>query len=102
MPFPADREAALTYVARTAGYAVAPSARGRGVARQALPALTRFAWTLPGVDRVELFVEPWNTASLRTAAQGGFTLQGVDPELQDVRGTTGRDGARGRRAVRVV
>lgn len=125
LPFRADREAALAYVARqrgrrlqgvgwsfcvadrsddaalggaglwvvtgephrmTAGYAVAPSARGRGVAGQALRALTRFAWTLPGVDLLELFVEPWNAPSLRTAARAGFGPQGVSPELHEVRG----------------
>jgi len=61
----------------TAGYAVAPRARGRGVAGQALRALTAFAWTLPDVLRVELFVEPWNIASLRTAEAAGYGREAV-------------------------
>jgi ribosomal-protein-alanine N-acetyltransferase len=70
----------------TAGYVVAPSARGRGVAQHALSALTRFAWTLPGVDRVELVVEPWNTASLKTAERAGYARCGPGAELQELRG----------------
>ncbi len=60
----------------SAGYAVAPRARGRGVAEQALRALTAFAWTLPPVERVELGVEPSNLASLRTAERAGYVRQG--------------------------
>lgn len=60
----------------TAGYAVAPRARGRGVAGQALRALTAFAWSLPDVARVELFVEPW-VASLRTAEAAGYGRETV-------------------------
>ena len=71
----------------TAGYAVAPRARGRGVAGQALRALTVFAWTLPAVKRVELFIEPWNTASLHTAEHAGYVREDLlhDQELQDRR-----------------
>jgi [ribosomal protein S5]-alanine N-acetyltransferase len=54
------------------GYLVAPGARGRGVARRALQAASRFAFTLPGIDRLDLFVEPVNAASLRTAAKAGY------------------------------
>lgn len=60
----------------TAGHAVAPRARGRGVAGQALRALTAFAWSLPDVARVELFVEPW-VASLRTAEAAGYGRETV-------------------------
>lgn len=67
----------------TAGYSVAPRARGRGVAAQALQALTAFAWRMPDVQRVELSVEPWNLASLKTAERAGFTRTWVlhDQEL---------------------
>lgn len=57
----------------TGGYGVAPSARGRGAAGQALIALTAFAWTLTPVHRVELYIEPWNLASIRSAERAGFT-----------------------------
>ncbi|WP_082045970.1 GNAT family N-acetyltransferase [Arthrobacter sp. L77] len=60
-----------------AGYAVAPAARGRGVATDALRALTSFAWTLPGLYRVELHIEPWNAASLGAARRAGFTYEGL-------------------------
>lgn len=71
----------------TAGYSVAPRARGRGVAGRALRALTAFAWTLHAVQRIELFIEPWNTASLRTAEHAGYVREVLlhDQELQDRR-----------------
>jgi RimJ/RimL family protein N-acetyltransferase len=37
----------------TAGYAVSPLHRGRGIATSALKALTRFAWTIPARAMVE-------------------------------------------------
>lgn len=61
----------------TVGYAVAPRARGRGAATDALRALLPFAATVPGVRRVEAHVEPWNEASLRTAERAGFVRDGV-------------------------
>lgn len=70
----------------TAGYAVRPSARGRGVAGAALRALTRFAWTVPGVDRVELRIEPWNTASVRVADAAGYRSVGVLPADTEIGG----------------
>jgi RimJ/RimL family protein N-acetyltransferase len=59
------------------GYTIAPSRRGQGLAADALAALTSFAWTLEVAHRVELYVEPWNTASLRVAEAGGYTREGV-------------------------
>lgn len=56
----------------SAGYAVIPSMRNRGYAAEALTALTEFAWTLPGLHRVALLIEPWNTASRRTAERAGY------------------------------
>lgn len=59
------------------GYAVAPSARGTGVATDALRALVPFAWTLPEIHRLELHIEPWNTASARAATSAGFRFEGL-------------------------
>ncbi|MCZ2857677.1 GNAT family N-acetyltransferase [Blastococcus sp. VKM Ac-2987] len=61
----------------SAGYFVAPGARGRGLAADALTALTTFAWTIPGLHRVQLFIEPWNTASIRTAERAGYAREGL-------------------------
>ncbi len=61
----------------TAGYCIAPRYRGRGLAGQALRALTAFAWTVPDVQRVELYIEPWNVASGRTAEVAGYQREGL-------------------------
>lgn len=60
----------------SAGYAIAPVFRRNGFAVEALTALTSFAWSLPGLNRVNLFIEPWNTGSIRTAERSGYTRQG--------------------------
>lgn len=70
----------------TGGYGVAPSARARRVATQALDALTAFAWTLPPVHRIELYFEPWNLASIRTAETAGFTREGLLRSHQEIAG----------------
>src|SRR6478609_8471970 len=59
------------------GYWVARPHRGRGLATDALLALSRWAVGLPGVARVELYVEPANTASRRTAERAGFAAEGL-------------------------
>ncbi|MFC3994284.1 GNAT family N-acetyltransferase [Nocardiopsis sediminis] len=61
----------------TAGYALVPSARGRGLATDALTALTGFGWTLPGLLRIELYIEPWNAGSIRVAQRAGYTCEGL-------------------------
>ena len=61
----------------TAGYSIAPKHRGRALAGQALQALTTFAWTLPEVQRIELYIEPWNVASERTAQVAGYQREGL-------------------------
>lgn len=70
----------------TAGYAVRPSARGHGVAVDALNALTAFGWTLSGLHRVELFVEPDNVASRRTAERAGYLYEGLLRQHQEIGG----------------
>jgi [ribosomal protein S5]-alanine N-acetyltransferase len=56
----------------TAGYLVAPACRGSGYAKAALRALTTFAWTQPDIERVELFIEPTNLASIAVARNCGY------------------------------
>jgi len=70
----------------TAGYSVVPSARGRGVASAALTALTAFAWTIPELHRVELYIEPWNTGSVRTGERAGFQREGLLRSHQEIGG----------------
>lgn len=70
----------------TAGYSVAPRSRGRAVASQALTALTRFAWSLPELHRVELHIEPWNVASRRTAERAGYHREGLLRSYQEING----------------
>jgi ribosomal-protein-alanine N-acetyltransferase len=69
------------------GYSVAPSQRGRGIARDALCAVTGYAWTLPQVHRIELYIEPWNTASLRTAESAGYRREGLLRSYLEIGGT---------------
>ncbi|GAA4900321.1 RimJ/RimL family protein N-acetyltransferase [Stackebrandtia albiflava] len=61
----------------TAGYSVAPSSRGKGHAAAALTALTAFGWTVPGLFRIALYIEPWNVASIRTAERAGYAREGL-------------------------
>jgi len=70
----------------TAGYSVTPSARRRGIAAAALTALTSFAWTIPAVHRVELYIEPWNTGSIRTAERAGYQREGLLRSHQEIGG----------------
>ncbi|GAB4048351.1 GNAT family N-acetyltransferase [Catellatospora paridis] len=59
------------------GYWIAPSGRGRGAAGHALAAVACFALTDLAIPRVHLHIEPWNTASVRTAERAGFRREGL-------------------------
>jgi len=39
--------------------------------------LTTFAWGVPELHRVELYIEPWNVASARTAEAAGYQREGL-------------------------
>jgi RimJ/RimL family protein N-acetyltransferase len=68
----------------TAGYWIARPYRGRGLAGDALRTLARWAITVPGIDRLELYVERWNVASARTASRAGFVREGLLRSWQTV------------------
>ena len=68
------------------GYWVRPSARGRGYASDALSALAEWSWSLDELHRLELYVEPWNEASWRTAERAGFAREGLLRSWQVVAG----------------
>lgn len=59
------------------GYWVVASARGSGIASGALTALSAWAFSQVRVPRLELYIEPWNTASARTAQKSGFSREGL-------------------------
>jgi RimJ/RimL family protein N-acetyltransferase len=68
-----DREA------RTAelGYVVAPAARGRGVATEALRQLTEWAFEELGMLRLELMINVENDGSKKVAERCGYAREGV-------------------------
>ena len=59
------------------GYWIRASSVGRGYARETTAALTRVAFGVCGVDRVEIRVDPANEASLRIPRALGFTEEGT-------------------------
>ena len=61
----------------TTGYWVAPQFRRRGYAKDALGVLTKWAMSIPEVERVELYVEPWNEGSWRAAEAVGYQREGL-------------------------
>ena len=79
-PRPGDAERA------SCGYWVVTSARGRGTAGCALRALSDWGFGTLGMQRLELYVEPWNVASARTAVAAGFRREGLMRAWQRVGG----------------
>jgi RimJ/RimL family protein N-acetyltransferase len=65
--------------ARTAelGYVVAPEARGRGIATEALGLLTEWALSDRGLLRLELLISVENGASKRVAERCGYVREGI-------------------------
>ncbi|MEU0158937.1 GNAT family protein [Streptomyces sp. NPDC006261] len=59
------------------GYWMVASGRGQGVTRAALRTVTGWALRDLGVPRLQLFIEPWNTASARIAEDVGYRHEGV-------------------------
>jgi RimJ/RimL family protein N-acetyltransferase len=71
----------------SAGYWLVRSARGRRAAARALQALALWALHELQIPRLELHVEPWNTASIMTAGKAGFQREGLLRSWQEVDGT---------------
>ena len=59
------------------GYIVAPAARGRGVATEALRLLTKWALEELGMLRLELLIGVQNDASKRVAERSGYRREGL-------------------------
>lgn len=68
------------------GYWVAESHRGRGLATGALRLISTWGLGLPGVHRLELRVEPWNTGSWRAAERAGYRREALLRSVQVVGG----------------
>ncbi|MFS0699430.1 GNAT family N-acetyltransferase [Cellulomonas sp. 179-A 4D5 NHS] len=66
------------------GYWVEPGSRGLGVATGALRLLSAWGLQLPGVERLELYVEPWNEGSWRAAERAGYQREGLLRSWQTV------------------
>ena len=73
------------------GYRVLPAARGRGVARQMVDAVTRWAFASRGLMRVQLEHSVHNAASCRVAEAAGFVLEGTARSAYAVPGTGDRE-----------
>ena len=69
------------------GYWVVPAARGRHAAGLALRAAAAYAFEVLAIPRLQLFIEPWNAASLRTAEYGGFVQEALLHGWERIGGT---------------
>jgi RimJ/RimL family protein N-acetyltransferase len=72
------------------GYWIGAKYRRRNYAARALQCLAQWAFTVPSVERLELYVEPWNEGSWRTAEKVGFRREGLLRKWQEV-GSERRD-----------
>lgn len=66
------------------GYWVASDHLGKGIARRASEGLTTMAFTVPGIDRVEIHHDITNVASRRIPEQLGFRLIGKATPNRDL------------------
>ncbi len=66
------------------GYWIAQSARGQGAISVALKEIVRWAQHDLKIPRLELNIEPWNTASIKAAETAGFEKEGVMRSWQNV------------------
>ncbi|MGC4816214.1 GNAT family N-acetyltransferase [Micromonospora sp. DT63] len=71
------RDVLLTEGSAQVSYWLLPAARGRGIATEALGALTRWSFTRAGLHRLALHHSTANGASCRVATRAGFAVEGV-------------------------
>jgi len=69
------------------GYALAPSARGKGIGTAAVAALIKALARVPVVQRVTAVTGAQNTASRRLLERQGFQMTGTLPDTGEVRYT---------------
>lgn len=68
------------------GYWIAPWARGQGVATEAVALVAGWAYDELGLARLELLIDPDNTASRSVADRAGFLLEGTLRSRAVIRG----------------
>lgn len=66
------------------GYWLVKSARGKGAVSECLKAVVEWARNELRAPRLELYVEPWNIASIKTAKSLGFSEEGLMRSWQKV------------------
>jgi len=66
------------------GYWVVEDFRGMGAAKAVLMEIVKWARFDLNIPRLELYVEPWNIASLKTAKSVGFEQEGLMRSWQEV------------------
>jgi len=72
------------------GYFVEEHHRGAGIAARALATLAAWAFEAIDIVRLELYVEPWNVGSIKTAERAEFVREGLLRKAERV-GTERRD-----------
>ena len=59
------------------GYWTGPARRRRGQTKRAVDLMADWALQQPGLARIEAYIEPWNTGSIRVAEGAGFECEGL-------------------------
>jgi len=68
------------------GYWVLKSHRGKGTIKTVLKPVIEWLQKDLGIVRIELYIEPWNVASLKTAVHLGFEEEGLIKSWQKIGG----------------
>lgn len=67
-------------------YLIAPGARGRGLATEAVRLATGWAFAALGLERLQLKIDPANVASIRVAEKAGYRREGLLRSAFAIRG----------------
>jgi RimJ/RimL family protein N-acetyltransferase len=67
-------------------YVTAPTARGRGIAPEAVRLLSEWAFSTLGLARLQLSIAPGNAPSVRVAEKAGYRHEGCLRSLKVIRG----------------
>ncbi len=66
------------------GYWVVKNFRGQGAAKSVLNETVKWAQSDLKIPRLELYIEPWNVASIKTAESAGFAQEGILRSWQQI------------------